>query len=98
MIHTLDTALPHGTRLHCRTSGQTGRPMLLFLHGFPEAAFIWDEALAITLPESMLRIGIPTLVLWGMNDPGLVERLDAWVLHEDPAWVLARPQAFLLYF
>ena len=26
-------------------SGAAGRPVLLFLHGFPEGAFIWDELL-----------------------------------------------------
>ena len=43
MIQTDSITLPHGTTLHCRTSGLAGRPVLLFLHGFPEGAFIWDE-------------------------------------------------------
>ena len=38
-------ALPHGIRLNCRHSGQPGRPVLLFLHGFPEGAFAWDALL-----------------------------------------------------
>ncbi|GKS94539.1 alpha/beta fold hydrolase [Acidovorax sp. SUPP2825] len=42
MIDTIAHALPHGTTLHCRTRGERGRPVLLFLHGFPEGAFIWD--------------------------------------------------------
>lgn len=37
--------LPHGIDLSCRVSGQAGRPVLMFLHGFPEGAFIWDELL-----------------------------------------------------
>lgn len=41
--HTL--TLPHGISLECRSSGERGRPVLLFLHGFPEAAFVWDELL-----------------------------------------------------
>lgn len=41
--HTI--ALPHGTTLACRVSGDPGRPVLLFLHGFPEGAFIWDAQL-----------------------------------------------------
>ncbi len=45
MITTTDVALPHGTTLHCRVSGARGRPVLLFLHGFPEGAFIWDGLL-----------------------------------------------------
>ena len=40
---TLD--LPHGIRLSCRAAGARGRPVLVFLHGFPEAAFVWDELL-----------------------------------------------------
>ena len=38
-------ALPHGIHLNCRHSGQPERPVLLFLHGFPEGAFAWDELL-----------------------------------------------------
>jgi pimeloyl-ACP methyl ester carboxylesterase len=37
--------LPHGIGLNCRHSGQPGRPVLLFLHGFPEGAFAWDALL-----------------------------------------------------
>ena len=36
-------ALPHGITLSCRSAGAVGRPVLMFLHGFPEAAFVWDE-------------------------------------------------------
>lgn len=38
--------LPHGIRLSCRCSGAVGQPVLVFLHGFPEAAFVWDATLA----------------------------------------------------
>ena len=38
--------LPHGVKLSCRSAGEKGRPVLVFLHGFPEAAFIWDGLLA----------------------------------------------------
>ena len=41
-----DIALPHGIRLRCHAQGVRGRPVLLFLHGFPEGAFIWDALLA----------------------------------------------------
>ena len=43
MIETFDAALPHGITLSCRAGGARGRPVLLFLHGFPEAAFVWDR-------------------------------------------------------
>ena len=45
MISTYLQALPHGITLSCRATGQRGQPVLLFLHGFPEAAFVWDELL-----------------------------------------------------
>ena len=45
MIQHLTHTLPHGISLSCRVSGDVGRPVLMFLHGFPEAAFVWDELL-----------------------------------------------------
>ena len=37
--------LPHGITLSCRSAGERGRPVLVFLHGFPEGAFVWDAML-----------------------------------------------------
>ncbi|MDB5880519.1 MAG: alpha/beta hydrolase [Ramlibacter sp.] len=45
MIDRFLQDLPHGITLSCRASGQRGAPVLMFLHGFPEAAFVWDEML-----------------------------------------------------
>jgi pimeloyl-ACP methyl ester carboxylesterase len=45
MIETFQAVLPHGITLSCRASGAVGAPVLVFLHGFPEAAFVWDELL-----------------------------------------------------
>jgi pimeloyl-ACP methyl ester carboxylesterase len=45
MIETYLQELPHGITLSCRAAGERGRPVLVFLHGFPEAAFAWDELL-----------------------------------------------------
>jgi pimeloyl-ACP methyl ester carboxylesterase len=45
-IQTQNVALPHGISLSCRVAGQPGRPVMMFLHGFPEAAFVWDRLLA----------------------------------------------------
>ena len=45
MLQTFQQALPHGITLSCRATGERGRPVLMFLHGFPEAAFVWDELL-----------------------------------------------------
>jgi epoxide hydrolase 4 len=38
-------ALPHGITLSCRAAGQKGQPVMVFLHGFPEGAFVWDVLL-----------------------------------------------------
>ena len=45
MIETFMAELANGTTLSCRASGRVGDPVLVFLHGFPEAAFVWDEML-----------------------------------------------------
>ncbi len=45
MIELFQQTLPHGISLSCRAAGARGRPVLMFLHGFPEAAFVWDELL-----------------------------------------------------
>lgn len=50
-IETFDLALPHGITLSCRAAGTPGAPLLVFLHGFPEAAFVWDELLAHFAPH-----------------------------------------------
>ena len=46
VIEHLRIHLPHGISLSCRACGPLDAPVLLFLHGFPEAAFVWDELLA----------------------------------------------------
>ena len=50
-IETFDLALPHGITLSCRAAGAPGAPLLVFLHGFPEGAFVWDELLAHFAPR-----------------------------------------------
>jgi pimeloyl-ACP methyl ester carboxylesterase len=45
-IETFSRTLPNGTTLSCRAAGQPGRPLMVFVHGFPEAAFIWDALMA----------------------------------------------------
>lgn len=45
MIETYLQDLPHGITLSMRAAGERGRPVLVFLHGFPEAAFVWDALL-----------------------------------------------------
>ena len=45
MIERFRAVLPHGITLSCRAAGPADAPVLVFLHGFPEAAFVWDELL-----------------------------------------------------
>jgi pimeloyl-ACP methyl ester carboxylesterase len=46
MISTFDARLPHDITLSCRSAtGAKGKPRVLLLHGFPEAAWVWDETL-----------------------------------------------------
>ncbi len=51
MIRHFDLALPDGITLACRGAGQ-GRVRALLLHGFPEAAFVWDEVLLRVAPQA----------------------------------------------
>ena len=36
----------NGLRLHCATAGELGRPLIVFLHGFPEFWYAWRAQLA----------------------------------------------------
>lgn len=45
MIETFELALPHGITLSCRAAGPVDAPRLVFLHGFPEGAFVWDAVM-----------------------------------------------------
>ncbi len=38
--------LSNGTRLHYASAGEPGKPLILFLHGFPEFWYAWHEQLA----------------------------------------------------
>ncbi len=49
-IHRFDVRLPHGISLACRANHRSVadfavRPRVVLLHGFPEAAFVWDEVI-----------------------------------------------------
>jgi epoxide hydrolase 4 len=45
MIRIERISLAHSIDLDCRVCGEVGQPVMLFLHGFPEAAFAWDDLL-----------------------------------------------------
>ena len=38
-------SLSNGTRLHYASAGEPGRPLIIFLHGFPECWFAWQSQL-----------------------------------------------------
>lgn len=51
MIETFTVTLPTGINLRCRATGDNDAPLLLFLHGFPEGAFIWDQVMLALAPR-----------------------------------------------
>jgi pimeloyl-ACP methyl ester carboxylesterase len=53
MIERFDLELPGGITLDCRAAGETDTPKrVLLLHGFPEAAFVWDEVMEMLAPQA----------------------------------------------
>lgn len=88
MIETYPQALPHGITLSCRAAGERGRPVLVFLHGFPEAAFVWDEVIAhFARPENGgYRCVAPNMRGYEKSSqPGEVEAYRAKYLVQDIA-------------
>jgi epoxide hydrolase 4 len=52
-IRLFDQALPHGITLACRSAGSADAPQrVLLLHGFPEAAFVWDAVMQALAPQA----------------------------------------------
>ena len=58
MIEKFAIELPHRMSLSCRAAGPEHAPVLLFLHGFPEGAFVWDDLLEHFSPH--YRCIVPT--------------------------------------
>ena len=63
-ISLFNQALPHGITLSCRAAGPADAPRkALFLHGFPEAAFVWDGVMTALAPQ--VRCVAPNLRGYG---------------------------------
>ena len=88
MVAACMHTLPTGVELECRTSGQPGQPLLLFLHGFPEGAFIWDALLKEF--GSSYRCVAPNLRGYGKSSqPTAISDYRAKHLVEDLAALIA---------
>ena len=76
MIETIRHHLPQGITLDCRACGAPGKPLLLFVHGFPEGAFIWDGVM--TPFSDRWRCVAPDLRGYGDSalKPGVAELPD----------------------
>jgi len=63
----------NGIRLHCAVSGEAGRRLMLFLHGFPEFWAAWRKPMAYFAERGWLCIA-PDLRGYNLSDkPGGVE-------------------------
>jgi len=51
MIERFEAPLPNGITLACRGAGPAHAPRVLFVHGFPEAAFVWDPVIEALAPR-----------------------------------------------
>jgi len=51
MIRHFNLSVPGGIHLACRAAG-VGRVRVLLLHGFPEAAFVWDDVMQRVEPRA----------------------------------------------
>jgi pimeloyl-ACP methyl ester carboxylesterase len=85
MIQTYRQSLPHGITLSCRAAGERGKPVIVFLHGFPEAAFVWDELLEVFAAQGF-RCVAPNLRGYEKSDaPAEVAAYRAKYLVQDIA-------------
>lgn len=86
-METFTAELAHGIRLVCRRAGPAGAPVLVLLHGFPEAAFAWDDVAARLAPR--WRVVAPNLRGYaGSSTPKDVEAYRAKHLVQDVAELL----------
>jgi len=66
-----------GVKLHCAVAGETGRPLMLFLHGFPEFWAAWRGPMAHFAARGWLCVA-PDLRGYNLSDkPGGIEAYKA---------------------
>jgi len=70
--------LPNGMRLHFASAGSPGRPLVLFLHGFPEAWFAWEAQLE-AFGEQYYAVAVD---LRGFNRSGKPADVEAYRPHK----------------
>ncbi|HUR88030.1 MAG TPA: alpha/beta fold hydrolase, partial [Ramlibacter sp.] len=85
MIETFQQELPHGITLSCRAAGERGAPVLMFLHGFPEAAFVWDELLEHFATRGYRCVAPNLRGFEKSSQPGDVEQYRAKYIMQDIA-------------
>ncbi len=89
MIEQFDIDLPQGITLRCRAAGSRGAPLLVMLHGFPEAAFVWDEVM--TRLADRFRCVAPNLRGYGGSSaPAAVEAYRPKHLVQDIVALIAQ--------
>ena len=82
MIENFTANLGSGVSLSCRRAGPAEAPLLLFLHGFPEGAFVWDEMMLAL--ASRFRCVAPNLRGYDESfSPGQVEAYKPRTLADD---------------
>ena len=81
-------ALPNGMRLHYASAGQRGRPLLIFLHGFPEFWYAWHAQLQ-TFGEAYFAVA-PDLRGFNLSDmPGNVADYRPKLIQQDIEQLIA---------
>jgi epoxide hydrolase 4 len=91
-VQLFDATLPHGITLSCRAAGPLDGPRVVLLHGFPEAAFIWDGVMERLAPR--LRCVAPNLRGYERSSaPAEVSAYRAKALVADIAALIAQQGA-----
>ena len=83
-IRCHDQLLPHGITLACRSAGPAGaKPRVMLLHGFPEAAFIWDEVMGMLAQDGVACVAPNLRGYPGSSSPSDVAQYRAKFLVAD---------------